>query len=296
MMRRKRVYNIPALLTYMVLLLLFGFPTFAVQASVSSEQRVFDQAGLLEEEQIGQLELEIETVQQEIGMDVVVVTTADAGGRTAREYADQFYIDGNFGTGKDYSGVLFLIDMDNREIYVNAVGTMVRFLTDDRREVILDAAYPSMIQQDYQGAIQNFLGKSLEYVREGIESGQYNIDEETGAISIYRTLTPMEILTALTIAGLIAVIPCWNIKRTYAMKRNRQVARGTNRAYIADAGFAYHQKSDQCINTRVLQRHIPKPPSGGSRGAGGSGGRSSSGRSTTHRSSGRTFSGSGRKF
>ena len=61
------------------------------------------------------MEEEIASMRKEMNMDVVIATTDDAEGKSAETYCEDFYINGGFGTGKDYSGVIFLIDMDNRE-------------------------------------------------------------------------------------------------------------------------------------------------------------------------------------
>ena len=103
--------------------------------------RVFDQAGLFSKAEKSSMEEEITSMRKDMNMDVVIVTTDDAGGKSAERYSEDFYTNGNFGTGKDYSGVIFLIDMDNRELYIAPVGTMNRFLTDKRWNTILDNAY-----------------------------------------------------------------------------------------------------------------------------------------------------------
>lgn len=86
-----------------------------VPASVWAEtgdQRVFDQAGLWNQEEISRLESRIRELRDQMKMDVVLVTTSDAQGKTSRDYADDFYDQGGFGTRKDCSGVLYLIDLD----------------------------------------------------------------------------------------------------------------------------------------------------------------------------------------
>lgn len=294
MIRKSRIKSTGnfCLICFFSLCLSFFYVISCFAQNDEKQQRVFDQARLLSEQEVLQLEEEVHKISQQIKMDVVVVTTADAEGKSVREFADDFYIEGNFGAGSKYSGVLFLIDMEHREIYINAVGQMARILTDQRRELILDAVYPAISQEDYHQAISQFLSETAGYVKKGIESGQYNYDEVTGEISVYRRVTVIEFLAALIIAAIIAWLPCISIKRKYAMRESRKLSIGNQQAYTETAGFLFSQKQDQCLNTRVTQRHLPKPPSGGGKPGGGS----ASGRSTTHSSSGRTFSGSGRKF
>lgn len=76
---------------------------------------VFDDAMLFTEEEKVNLYVEVNYLSQSYNMDIVIVTTNDALGKSSREYADDYFDYGGFGIGGNYDGILFLIDMDNRE-------------------------------------------------------------------------------------------------------------------------------------------------------------------------------------
>lgn len=255
--------------------------------------RVFDEAGLFSEAEKSSMEEEIASMRKDMNMDVVIVTTDDAEGKSAEKYCEDFYINGNFGTGKDYSGVIFLIDMDNRELYIAPVGTMNRFLTDKRWNEILDNAYEGALNGDYAASAEAFLAGVRQYYAAGIPGGQYNYDRDTGKISIYRSITRLEALAALTVALLAAIGPCIGIMNRYAMKKERKQAGNYLKAYRVDCSFRFSANTDNLVNKTVTHIVIPKNNSG-SHSGGGVG--SSSGRSTTHSSGGRSFGGGGRKF
>lgn len=262
--------------------------------SYAAEQRVFDQAGLFSEDETAELESEIERLRGQMNMDVVLVTADYAGGKTAEEYADDFYDEGGFGSGKDASGVLFLIDMDNRELYISTCGAMIRFLTDERIDSMLDRAIGDVASGAYGSAAEQLLADMEYWYRKGIPGGQYNYDAETGTVSRYRSIRWYEALAAVIAAAVCAGGACLSVKQEYAMKRQRRQASNYMLAYRANARFALQDPRDVIINSFVTQRIIPRTTSGGSRG-GGRGG--SSGRSTTHRSSsGRSHGGGGRRF
>ena len=61
-------------------------------------------------------------------------------------------MEGGFGTGSDQSGILFLIDMDNRELYISTNGQMIRYMTDSRINDVLDDVYNYAADADYYGA------------------------------------------------------------------------------------------------------------------------------------------------
>lgn len=275
----------------LVCLLLFFSPT-DVFAEASEEERVFDLVGLFTQEEKKGLEQEIRGMIREMKMDVSILTTDQAAGKTAKGVAEDFYIEKELGQGKDYSGVLFLIDMDNRELYIAPVGEMNRYLTDERQDRILDQAYEYITSQDYEGCSRSFLSGVKQYYTMGVPEGQYNYDEETGKVSIYkkRSLKWYEVLTALAVALGAAGFGCKAVAGQYSMKRQKKEADNSLMAYRAGCQFRYTAKTDRLLNTSVSHVIIPRNQGGGS--SSGSGGA----KSTTHSNSGRTFGGSGRKF
>lgn len=266
-------------------------------AVLAQEQRVFDEAGLFSGEEVSALEEQIAEVRDQANMDLVIVTTDDALGKGAREYADDFYDEGGFGVGRELSGILFLIDMDNREICISTAGAMQRFFTDDRIDSMLDHAYELVARGDYAGAAGQAVEDASGWYRKGIPGGQYLYDEDTGRISRYRSIRWYELLMALGVAAFCAAGVCMNVKREYAMKQERRQAAGFCQAYRADAQFAFREKNDVLVNSYVTQQIIPRSSGRSGSGGGSLGGRSGGGRSTVHRSSsGRSHGGGSRRF
>lgn len=260
----------------------------------TSDRRVYDQAGLWNQEEISRLESRIRELREQMKMDVVLVTTSDALGKTSRDYADDFYDQGGFGTRKDYSGVLYLIDLDNRELYISTSGAMIRFLTDSRIGETLDHGYDLAVAGDYKGVADSFLTDTGAWYRKGIPGGQYNYDPETGKISRYRRISLLEAVIALAVAAGSATLVCMNVKKEYAMEAVRSQASNFLMAYRADCQFALHNQHDNLVNSFTTQAIIPRPQSTGRPGGSSFGG---GGRSSTHTSSGgRTHGGGGRRF
>ena len=123
------------LFAFLMLVFLIGTP---VCVSAAAEGDVYDDAGLLTETQIEELNTQITAMKEKTGWDIFAVTTSDAQGKSAMAYADDFY-DGL--TTEDSDGILVLIDMDNREIYLSTCGKAIRYLTDSRIDSILDDGF-----------------------------------------------------------------------------------------------------------------------------------------------------------
>ena len=269
--------------------------------AVSGQPRVFDQAGLFSETEIIQLEEKIAQCRKSTKMDVVIVSAYADGERSAEEYADDYYDYGGFGVGKKASGVLLLYYMDGPgqpggECYISTAGTMINMLTDERIESILDDVYGDLGNRDFAGATEHFLEDVKAYVKEGVESGQYTYDRDTGEIVRYHSIRLYEVAIAMVIAGILAGSVCLDIKKRYAMKQSSREVSNSLQAYRADCAFCFSVAGDKMINKYVRSIPIPRNTSSGSGGRGHSGS-SSAGRSTIHTSSGgRSHGGGGRRF
>ena len=269
--------------------------------ALSGQPRVFDQAGLFSETEIIQLEEKIAQCRKSTKMDVVIVSAYADGERSAEEYADDYYDYGGFGVGKKASGVLLLYYMDGPgqpggECYISTAGTMINMLTDERIESILDDVYGDLGNRDFAGATEHFLEDVKVYVKEGVESGQYTYDRDTGEIVRYHSIRLYEVAIAVVIAGILAGSVCLDIKKRYAMKQSSREVSNSLQAYRADCAFCFSVAGDKMVNKYVRSVPIPRNTSSGSRGRGHSGS-SSAGRSTIHTSSsGRSHGGGGRRF
>lgn len=298
----KKIKGIMICLLICTFLVMGSMAVWADQTgAVSGQPRVFDQAGLFSETEIIQLEEKIAQCRKSTKMDVVIVSAYADGERSAEEYADDYYDYGGFGVGKKASGVLLLYYMDGPgqpggECYISTAGTMINMLTDERIESLLDDVYGDLGNRDFAGATEHFLEDVKAYVKEGVESGQYTYDRDTGEIVRYHSIRLYEVAIAMVIAGILAGSVCLDIKKRYAMKQSSREVSNSLQAYRADCAFCFSVAGDKMINKYVRSIPIPRNTSSGSGGRGHSGS-SSAGRSTIHTSSsGRSHGGGGRRF
>ena len=298
----KKIKGIKICLLICTFLVMGSMAVWADQTgAVSGQPRVFDQAGLFSETEIIQLEEKIAQCRKSTKMDVVIVSAYADGERSAEEYADDYYDYGGFGVGKKASGVLLLYYMDGPgqlggECYISTAGTMINMLTDERIESILDDVYGDLGNRDFAGATEHFLEDVKAYVKEGVESGQYTYDRDTGEIVRYHSIRLYEVAIAMVIAGILAGSVCLDIKKRYAMKQSSREVSNSLQAYRADCAFHFSVAGDKMVNKYVRSVPIPRNTSSGSGGRGHSGS-SSAGRSTIHTSSsGSSHGGGGRRF
>ena len=112
-----------------LLLSLFLFVALSVPV-LAARGDVYDQAGLFNGIEADQLLGKAEELSEKWERDFVVVTASDTEGKSAREYADDFYDEKGYGTTGKNSGVLFLVDMEHRVMYVSTFGDMQLYITD----------------------------------------------------------------------------------------------------------------------------------------------------------------------
>lgn len=247
--------------------------------SWAQDGRVDDQAGVFTETEQEELEVRTQTLSEHNEMDFVVVTTMDAQGKSAMAYADDYY--DSHGYRED--GVLYLIDLDNGEIWISTKGMMIRYLTDERIQKVIDEGYSELKAQRYGAGILRMLDATENYLEVGIQSGQFNYDPETGKTERYRSITGGEVLWATVIAvlcggGFFAVI-----LSSYKLKKKTY-----RYAYDHQGRVQFRSREDRLINRVVTHHPIPKDPPPSSGGGG---------QSTIHTSSsGSSHGGGGRSL
>lgn len=267
-------------------------------ALAAGETRIFDMAGLFSEEELEDLSGDIEALRDRMDMDVAVVTTEDNPG-SAESFADRFYEEQGLGNGSSHDGVLFLIDLDNGELWISTEGRMLRYVTDARLEVILDNAFEPAADGDFYQAAKSFLADVETCYENGIAGDQYNYDRDTGKVSRYHSIRWYEFLFALLAAGACGGMAVRGVMREYNMRDDAdKLSANFKLSYRKDSRFSSgNVLADVIIGSYITQQVISSAGRGGSGRSSGRGSLSSGGRTTTHRSSsGRTHGGGGRKF
>ncbi|MGM9988927.1 MAG: TPM domain-containing protein [Bacillaceae bacterium] len=249
-----------------LVLLSFSFPVNA------TGNKVYDQANLFSTSEIQQLENTIASITQTYNMDVGVVTTNNVDGKSSRDYADDFYDYNGFGVGPDFDGLLLLINMEDREVYISTSGVAIDYFTDARIDNMLDNVYKDLGDGKYFVASSTFLNDVQDYIQAGIPDGQHRIEELTTKDIITR------IIISIVVGLAIAMLVCFIIYRRY---KNPKAFVAEN--YLDRNSLQITAQKDEFIRTYTTKTKIEKPKDNGG--------------STTHTSSsGRSHGGGGRGF
>ena len=127
--------------------------------ALAATEHVIDDADLLTPSQEQQLEEKLASVSESLKMDIVVATTNDTGYKSSMSYADDLYDYSGYGD----DGVLYLIDMDNRKMWISTAGKAIDSLSDSDIDDMLDELFPYVSGEDYFGSAMCFADLCREY-------------------------------------------------------------------------------------------------------------------------------------
>lgn len=249
--------------------------------AAAEDSKVVDDADLLSYDEEQEIQSMLDEFAEESGWTLFAVTTDDANGMTSEEYADDFVDQNAF----EENGVCFLIDMDNREIYMSTTGSAIRILTDHRIDSIMDDSYEYAGDGEYAKCFETMIRETEDSFHEGIESGQYNYDRDTGEISkAPNRLTVWDMLISLIAAAAAGGAVVAVIAGKYRLKFV-----GWQYDFKSNSRLDLTNKTDRLVNTFRTAHHIQRDSGGGSGSSGSC--------STTHHSSGGgTHGGGDHKF
>lgn len=233
---------------------------------------VVDDAKLLSQDEAQKLREDIENFRKKYNMDAVIVTSKDLEGKSTMDYADDYYDYNGYGLGDNKSGILLLIDMDDRKIWISTSGDAIEYFTDNRIESIINDISKYLSDEEYFDACNIFLNNIQYYIDSGIPEGQYTYSEEEHTLKI--------VLIALGVAAIVAGVTCIVVVNSY---KNSKSVSSIN--YIDNNSIVFTKRRDIFVNTFTTKTKIERNNSSGGNG------------SSTHRSSsGNTHGGGGGSF
>ena len=262
-----------------------ALPVFA------ADKRVIDGAELLTQSEIASLEEQAEELYG-YGFEAVILTMEGGyGGKSVSQYADDYYEDNGYGVGSKKSGLLMLINMTERAVYISTAGDGIYAFTDYSITVMLDEVADRLGAEEYGEACEFFLTyakKCAVAFNDGspidAPKGEYDGSVITpGTTEYYGESSVWDALPVCLVIGfVIALIILLSMRAGMNTVRLSKDAKHS----VDKDSFDLYKHSDVFLYSRT--RRIPRndDSSGGSRGG-----------STVHRSSGGvSHGGGGRKF
>lgn len=250
--------------------------------AVDAKEKVYDFADLFNNTQESELFDKLTNFRKQTNLDIVIVTIDYNNKHNSAKYSDDFYDYNEFGIGDDRSGLLFLIDMDIRNIYVTTTGKAINIYTDQRINNILDNVFSYFGNQEYYVGTNKFVDLALNYAKINVDDdSKYVINSDSELVKDRSGL--VNVFFVSVIITIIAIVIMANLNNNVA-KAN------SSKSFLNKDTLVVKKINEVFLGSTVSKVRIDN-------GSSSSGHRSSGRRSSTHRSSsGRSHGGGGRRF
>lgn len=245
-------------------------------SSAAGKKSVIDDAELIKASDEKELDKKIKNIQKD-KFDVVILTVKSLDGKSAQDYADDYYDNNDYGLDNEKSGVLFLVSKGDRKYHISTKGAGIKAFTDYGIGRIKEEIKPYLSDGDYFDACDEFLNITKDFVKAYKDGTPYDTDNPYNEEIDYVILE----VIALVIAFVIALISVGIM----GLRMNTAKPKGTAMEYIKKGSFKLTSEKDIFMYSTVTKTAKPKDND------------NSAGGSTTHvSSSGSEHGGGGGSF
>ena len=131
---------------------------------------VWDEAELLNETEVAQLNSKLESISKKYKAEIRVVTLSSMDGGDIDEFLEYLYDESGFGYGENHDGVLLVVCMDPREYRILSNGFAGEAITSGDIDAIGEAFKSDLSDGNYADAFDTFADK-CEYYLDGHING-----------------------------------------------------------------------------------------------------------------------------
>lgn len=255
-------------LTALFLMLLL-IVSLAVPASAAETGYIFDDAGLLTASEKLALAIEAESIAEDYGCGVYIVTVEDY--RAYGYFSDVYdvtrgiYYDRKLGVGAERNGVILLLSMEDRDYALFVFGKDAEYALDGFAVTLLEDEFlDDFADNEWYDGFEDYLSATRDYL---VWAAEGNPVRES-PVPMMLVFLFMSCLIALIITGIF-----WqqmrNVKKQY-----------TAEPYTSVGGLKLTDKRDVFTHQSVRRRRIERSSSSssGSRSRSGGGGHGRSGK------------------
>jgi uncharacterized protein len=247
---------------------------FAEGGGSVKDKRVYDDAGILTDDEIKELEANIKKNEEASGIEIYILIHDNNKSTSPERYIEDF--EDLLPVG---DRVHFLYDLHRGEIWIEGYGLAETYIHSKRIDKILDKMEDDIRSKDYTRAFNTYITMSADYMADdSVINTDHNYNYESPLEDNMFFNFWIQILISLGIGAIVVGIMLYN--------SGGKMTVGSN-DYLDRRRQCLIGKRDQYIRTSVTKTRKPSQnsSSGGSNSGGFRGGTSSGGRS--HSSGGR---------
>ena len=210
---------------------------------------VWDEAELLNETEVAQLNSKLESISKKYKAEIRVVTLSSMDGGDIDEFLEYLYDESGFGYGENHDGVLLVVCMDPREYRILSNGFAGEAITSDDIDAIGEAFESDLPGGNYADAFDTFADKCEYYLDGHINGFPFN--------------TGKNLLICLGIGLVVALIVTGIWKNQLKSVRKQSAAN----AYVKAGTMQITQSGDFFMYRNVTKTQKQSSSSSGSSGS-----------------------------
>lgn len=244
--------------------------------------RLQDDAALLSSDEYNEVLSRLDEISERQSFDVVIHTTEDMDGYSSVvAYADDYYDYNGYGYGEDRDGIILVVAMNTRDLYISTCGFGITAFTDYGIDTLLDDVKGYFSDGDYYSGFCSFISEADEYITSAKNGSPYDINDGDYYYSSERSgFFNFTWLMASLIMGLVCALIIVGTMKAQLKTVRPALAAGS---YVRKDSIKVKSERDIYLYRNVSRTEIVRE--------------SSSGGSSTHvSSSGTTHGGGGTKF
>lgn len=226
------------------------FAVCSVCAAAADVERLCDFDGVLTDSEAADISAKLDSVSDELGLDIVVVTDSGIDG-SPEAYADDFY-DYN---GYRGDGILLFVDVSGRDWHISTKGYGITAVTDAGLEYMSGQFKPYLSNGDYYKAFGTFADLCADFVKQARSGRPYDVGNLPKG-----SVPPVLIPIAIGVGALIALIICLVWRGQLKSVRARQSAVD----YVRSGSFNVTRSRDIFLYSKLERREKPKDNGGSS--------------------------------
>ena len=278
---KKRFFTL-ALALFFVLSIILPVCAESGDGFNSPYARLQDDAALLSSDEYNEVLSRLDEISERQSFDVVIHTTEDMDGYSSVvAYADDYYDYNGYGYGEDRDGIILVVAMNTRDLYISTCGFGITAFTDYGIDTLLDDVKGYFSDGDYYGGFCSFISEADEYITSAKNGSPYDINDGDYYYSSERSgFFNFTWLMASLIMGLVCALIIVGTMKAQLKTVRPALAAGS---YVRKDSIKVKSERDIYLYRNVSRTEIVRE--------------SSSGGSSTHvSSSGTTHGGGGTKF
>ena len=210
---------------------------------------VWDEAELLNETEVAQLNSKLESISKKYKAEIRVVTLSSMDGGDIDEFLEYLYDESGFGYGENHDGVLLVVCMDPREYRILSNGFAGEAITSGDIDAIGEAFKFDLSDGNYADAFDTFADKCEYYLDGHINGFPFN--------------TGKNLLICLGIGLVVALIVTGIWKSQLKSVRKQSAAN----AYVKAGTMQITQSGDFFMYRNVTKTQKQSSSSSGSSGS-----------------------------